>query len=165
MDVFIRVPSPIGELLLTGNGAALTGVHMPPHDRLLRKDAGEAADDPLLAMAVAQLRAYFEGSLMRFSLPLAAPGTSFQRSVWKALEEIPYGSTRSYGAVAAAIGAPAASRAVGLANGRNPIAVVVPCHRVIGANGSLTGYGGGLERKAWLLDHERRHAPGAGPCP
>ncbi len=113
-----------------------------------RRDAEAAAD------AVEQLSAYFTGTRLEFDLPLAPRGTAFQREVWKTLREIPPGETQSYGDVARAIGRPGASRAVGAANGRNPIAIVVPCHRVIGANGQLTGYASGIERKRWLLDHE-----------
>jgi methylated-DNA-[protein]-cysteine S-methyltransferase len=105
--------------------------------------------------AVEQLREYFAGERTGFDLGLAATGTPFQQRVWAALREIPYGLTWSYGELALRIGQPTASRAVGLANGRNPIAIVVPCHRVIGASGMLTGYAGGVERKRWLLDHER----------
>ena len=104
----------------------------------------------------AQLQAYFAGELRDFELPLAAEGTPFQQRVWRALCDIPYGETISYGELARRIGQPTASRAVGLANGQNPISIVVPCHRVIGANGSLTGYGGGLARKRWLLAHESK---------
>ena len=104
---------------------------------------------------VEQLEAYFAGSRQTFDVPLALAGTDFQRRVWEGLLEIPYGHTMSYGELARRVGRPGASRAVGLANGRNPVAIIVPCHRVIGANGTLTGYGGGLDRKVWLLDHER----------
>ncbi len=104
-----------------------------------------------------QLSEYFAGSRRTFELPLRLQGTAFQQTVWRRLTEIPYGDTWSYGQLAARIGKPGASRAVGLANGRNPIAILVPCHRVIGADGSLTGYGGGLERKQWLLAHEGLH--------
>lgn len=107
-----------------------------------------------LGAALEQLEAYFAGSLTCFDLPLAAGGTPFQQSVWAALLRIPFGQTRSYGRIAADLGVPGSARAVGLANGRNPIAIVVPCHRVIGADGSLTGYAGGLECKRWLLAHE-----------
>ena len=112
----------------------------------------------MLARAAAQLRAYFAGERTVFDLPLAPDGSGFQRLVWQALERIPYGVTRSYGELAAAIGRPAASRAVGSANSRNPISIIVPCHRVIGANGALTGYAGGMRAKRWLLEHEQRHA-------
>jgi len=117
----------------------------------------ECPSNPLLRRAVEQLQAYFAGELRDFDLPLDMPGTAFQKRVWQALRSIPYGETRSYSLVAAAIGAPAAVRAVGAANGRNPIPIVVPCHRVIGAAGSLVGYGGGLPLKRLLLDLESRH--------
>jgi methylated-DNA-[protein]-cysteine S-methyltransferase len=113
-------------------------------------------DEALLKRPRARLQAYFAGELRDFELPLAAAGTPFQQSVWRALCDIPYGETISYGELARRIGQPKAARAVGLANGQNPIAIVVPCHRVIGADGSLTGYGGGLERKRWLLAHESK---------
>ncbi len=127
----------------------------------LERDAGEpATHDPVAAReVVTQLREYFVGQRTEFSLRLAARGMEFQRRVWDTLNEIPPGETRSYGQIAARLGQPSASRAVGAANGQNPIAVVVPCHRVIGANGTLTGYGGGLDRKRWLLDHETRSLP------
>ena len=108
----------------------------------------------MLRETARQLSAYFDGSLRVFSVPLAFEGTPFQRSVWQALLTIPYGETRTYGEIARQIGNPAAVRAVGAANGRNPISIIVPCHRVIGADGSLTGYGGGVEAKRWLLGHE-----------
>ena len=111
----------------------------------------------VLARAAKQLDEYFAGTRRTFELPLAPRGTGFQQRVWRALCAIPFGATCSYGELARAIGPPAASRAVGAANGKNPIAIVVPCHRVIGANGTLTGYGGGLATKSWLLDHERRY--------
>jgi methylated-DNA-[protein]-cysteine S-methyltransferase len=118
-------------------------------------DSAEArSSEPVLLEAEAQLRAYFDGELERFELPLAPRGTPFQLSAWEALLEIPYGSTTTYSELAAAIGRPSACRAVGAANGRNPLAVIVPCHRVIGAAGALTGYGGGLERKRLLLAFE-----------
>lgn len=109
----------------------------------------------MLTPVVTQLGEYFAGHRVDFDLPLVPAGTPFQQKVWMALRDIPYGRTMSYGEIALELGQPTASRAVGLANGRNPLAVIVPCHRVIGSNGSLTGFGGGLERKRWLLDHER----------
>lgn len=115
-------------------------------------------DDGPFRAAREQLEAYFAGELEEFTLELAPAGTPFQQRVWRALLEIPFGTTESYGALARRIGLPQAARAVGLANGRNPISIVIPCHRVIGADGSLTGYGGGLERKRWLLAHEQHHA-------
>ena len=118
----------------------------------------EGQSNPLLLQAVAQLRAYFAGELRDFDLTLDMQGTEFQKRVWRALGNIPYGETRSYSFVANSIGAPKAVRAVGAANGRNPIPIVVPCHRVIGAGGSLVGYGGGLPLKRFLLDLEARHS-------
>ena len=112
------------------------------------------ASDALLVGAAGQLTEYFAGDRTEFDLPLRPIGTDFQRRVWRALCDIPFGRTWSYGELAMHIGSPTASRAVGLANGRNPISIVIPCHRVIGANGSMTGYGGGIERKRWLLAHE-----------
>jgi methylated-DNA-[protein]-cysteine S-methyltransferase len=111
----------------------------------------------VLETAAAQLAEYFAGRRRTFDLPLAPRGTGFQQRVWRALSAIPYGETRSYGAIAASIGRPAASRAVGAANGKNPIWIIVPCHRVIGASGHLTGYAGGIAVKRWLLEHERQH--------
>lgn len=146
--------SPIGELLLVGDRHALHRLDMRGGKRPVplypswRRDDGEFAD------VSRQLGEYFEGSRRTFEVPLALTGNRFELRVWKALREIPYGETASYGQIARRIGEPSAARAVGLANGRNPIAVIVPCHRVIGADGSLTGYGGGLERKRLLLDLE-----------
>jgi methylated-DNA-[protein]-cysteine S-methyltransferase len=111
-------------------------------------------DPEIFRDACAQLTAYFAGDLREFDLPLEAPGSDFQRRVWRELRQIPFGRSISYGELARRIGQPAASRAVGRANGQNPISIIVPCHRVIGADGTLTGYGGGLDRKRWLLDHE-----------
>jgi methylated-DNA-[protein]-cysteine S-methyltransferase len=138
------VDTPIGPLLLSTAGGRLSGV-------TFADTAEPRSREPVLLEAEAQLRAYFAGELERFDLPLAPRGTPFQLSVWDALLEIPYGSTTTYSELAAAIGRPSACRAVGAANGRNPLAVIVPCHRVIGAAGGLTGYGGGVERKRLLL--------------
>jgi methylated-DNA-[protein]-cysteine S-methyltransferase len=149
------MPSPIGELTLTGDGDSLTGVYMELHRRRPPLPAGAKRDDAALAGPRRQLEEYFEGERTGFDMPLAADGTPFQRAVWTALTEIPYGETISYGELARRIGQPGAARAVGLANGRNPISIVVPCHRVIGASGTLTGYGGGLDRKRFLLELER----------
>jgi methylated-DNA-[protein]-cysteine S-methyltransferase len=149
--VFHVLDSPIGRLLLTRDGRALTGLYMEPHPRL----PTSARSDPAgFADAEAQLRAYFAGERTEFDLPLAPSGTPFQLRVWEALRTIPYGETATYAELAAAVGKPTAFRAVGAANGRNPISVIVPCHRVIGADGTLTGYGGGLERKRVLLELE-----------
>ncbi len=152
--IYATIDSPIGVLTLTSQDGSLTGVQM--HEQRHRREipADHRHDEPGLAYAIEQLNAYFAGELRDFELPVTLRGTEFQRRVWGALREIPYGETISYGELARWVGNPKASRAVGLANGRNPVAIVVPCHRVIGADGSLTGYGGGLERKVWLLEHE-----------
>jgi methylated-DNA-[protein]-cysteine S-methyltransferase len=153
---FTTVPSPIGDLLLTADDRGLTGLFMTPHPSRI-DDEGVRRDDhdPVLAEARRQLEQYFSGERSVFDVPLAPTGTAFQEQVWAGLVEIPYGETISYGELARRIGKPNAQLAVGLANGRNPIAVIVPCHRVIGANGSLTGYGGGLDRKQILLALEQ----------
>jgi len=143
-------PTPVGPLMLTTDGEALTGLYFGEHPV-----PGERDDDhPVLRAAMAQLAEFFAGKRQAFDVPLAPKGTEFQRRVWEQLRLIPYGTTISYGELARRVGNPAASRAVGLANGRNPIAIVVPCHRVIGANGSLTGFGGGMDAKKTLLDLE-----------
>ncbi|GAA3867998.1 methylated-DNA--[protein]-cysteine S-methyltransferase [Tessaracoccus defluvii] len=145
------VDSPIGELTVVAEDGALVGLYMTGHRPAPDPESfGERVDDALPA-ATAQLTEYFAGERTAFDLPLAPRGTAFQQAVWAALRDIPYGETRSYGELAAALGRPGASRAVGLANGRNPISIVVPCHRVVGAGGKLTGYAGGMERKSWLL--------------
>ena len=154
------VKSPIGELMLVGNASSLVALHLPESDEVMPSEYAQAekGKTALLERVASQLREYFAGERREFDVELAAKGTPFQQRVWDALIEIPYGELRSYGDVAKAIGRPAASRAVGAANGRNPIAIIVPCHRVIGASGNLTGYGGGLPTKQWLLEHERRFA-------
>jgi len=175
MAFYTTIESPVGPLFLGGSEA---GIHRlvflePEESRLrtvytldgsvaaLERDAGEPAtlDPEAAAEATQQLRDYFEGSRTTFELALMPRGTPFQLAVWEALTTIPVGETRSYGEVASMVGAASASRAVGMANGRNPIAIVVPCHRVIGADGTLTGYGGGLHRKRWLLEHESSSMP------
>jgi methylated-DNA-[protein]-cysteine S-methyltransferase len=155
LTYYDMMTSPIGELMLVTDGKALTGLYMNNQKHAARR-AKAVRDEKMLKRPRALLQAYFAGELRDFELPLAAEGTPFQQRVWRALCDIPYGETISYGELARRIGQPKASRAVGLANGQNPIAIVVPCHRVIGANGSLTGYGGGLERKRWLLAHESK---------
>jgi methylated-DNA-[protein]-cysteine S-methyltransferase len=157
---FTEIESPIGLLRLRGTAHGLTGLFMEKHRHGPEEadQLGWQRDDALFAEAHAQLRDYFAGRRTTFDLPVdrdALGGTSFQRRVWGELEKIPYGVTISYGELAKRIGQSAAVRAVGLANGRNPLSIVVPCHRVIGADGTLTGYGGGLERKRWLLEFER----------
>lgn len=149
----MRMSSPVGELLLIGEDDALVGLYMV--ERKTDPEQG-LPDASRLSPARRQLEDYFAGRRTGFDLALRPQGTDFQRRVWNALREIPYGQTISYGKLAQRIGQPSASRAVGLANGQNPISIVLPCHRVIGANGSLTGYGGGIERKRWLLVHEAR---------
>jgi len=153
---FTRLPSPLGPLLLTGNETCLTGLYFDKFD-------GGAAPEPTVDSVEAperfgsvarQLEEYFAGRRREFDVPIAPAGTAFQQKVWQALCAIPCGATASYGAIAKKVGSPAAMRAVGAANGRNPIAIIIPCHRVIGANGALTGYGGGMERKRWLLELE-----------
>lgn len=153
---YSTMPSPIGELLLTTDGEHLTGLYMEAHKGGTTVQSDWCHDDVALERAREQLQAYFEGELQVFDLPVEAAGTPFQKRVWRALCDIPYGETISYGELARRIGQPTASRAVGLANGQNPVSIIVPCHRVIGANGKLTGYGGGLPRKQWLLAHEAR---------
>lgn len=153
------VDSPVGPLTLAGANGRLR--HLRMVDQTYEPSRrGWDVDDGAFTDVAAQLQAYFAGELLEFDLDLDMLGTEFQRKVWAALLTIPYGETRTYGEIAQQIGSPGASRAVGLANGHNPIGIIVPCHRVIGANGSLTGYGGGLERKKQLLDMERnRIAP------
>ncbi len=148
------IDSPIGSLTLTAEGGALTGLHMHRQRHFPAIAPTAEREDPALAPIVEQLQAYFAGELTAFELTLDLRGTPFQRRVWGALQEIPYGETISYGELARWVGSPNASRAVGAANGRNPVAIVVPCHRVIAADGGIGGYGGGLERKRWLLEHE-----------
>jgi methylated-DNA-[protein]-cysteine S-methyltransferase len=151
---YTTVASPIGELLLVGDERALRGLYMQQGRRPARVDRRWRPDESPFSETVGELREYFDGRRRQFETPLAMHGSEFERRVWEALREIPYGETVSYGELARSLGQPSAARAVGLANGRNPIAVIVPCHRVIGADGSLTGYGGGLERKRALLELE-----------
>ncbi|MFI1564759.1 methylated-DNA--[protein]-cysteine S-methyltransferase [Streptomyces sp. NPDC020490] len=147
--------SPCGPLTLVAEDGVLCGLYMTEQRHRPPEETFGPRDDTLFRAAEEQLEAYFAGELKEFSLELRMNGTPFQRRVWDGLREIPYGETRSYGELAQALGAPGAARAVGLANGRNPVGIIVPCHRVVGANGSLTGYGGGLDRKRRLLDFER----------
>jgi methylated-DNA-[protein]-cysteine S-methyltransferase len=157
---YTELETPVGLISLRGTPRGLSGLYMEEHRHVPKPadDAGWHRDDALFSHARSQLNEYFAGRRKTFELVLdreALGGTPFQRLVWQELERIPYGSTISYGELARRIGNPAAVRAVGLANGRNPLSIIIPCHRVIGANGTLTGYGGGLERKRWLLDFER----------
>ena len=164
----ISMTSPLGTLRLFARADELVGVYLPemegggpapPRGTDQLAPAAESRACAVLALAAAQLAEYFAGARRVFELPLGPRGTGFQERVWHALRAIPYGETRSYGELARAIGRPAASRAVGAANAKNPISIIVPCHRVIAANGELTGYAGGMAAKRWLLDHER-HAGG-----
>ncbi|MEV1070066.1 methylated-DNA--[protein]-cysteine S-methyltransferase [Streptomyces sp. NPDC050263] len=152
--------SPYGPLTLVADDGVLCGLYMAEQRHRPPEETFGPRDDTLFGETEAQLEAYFAGELKEFTLELSLHGTPFQRTVWAELRKIPYGETRAYGELAEALGNPTASRAVGLANGRNPIGIVVPCHRVIGAGGSLTGYGGGLDRKQRLLDFESGVAPG-----
>ena len=164
--IYTYVASPLGDLLVvrddrdavSGAAGGLTGLYLPTgkHATALHHDWHR--DDAAFDDVCEQLDEYFAGNRREFTLPRNPVGTGFQEKVWAALAEIPYGETTTYAAVAATIGTPTGSRAVGLANGRNPISIIVPCHRVVGANGALTGYGGGLDAKRWLLAHELAHA-------
>ncbi|MFJ9712963.1 methylated-DNA--[protein]-cysteine S-methyltransferase [Streptomyces sp. NPDC101234] len=147
--------SPYGPLTLVAEDGTLCGLYMEDQRHRPPEETFGTRDDDLFAETEEQLSAYFAGELKEFTVELRLNGTPFQRSVWEQLRLIPYGETRSYGELAEGLGNPQASRAVGLANGKNPVGIIVPCHRVIGANGSLTGYGGGLPRKRRLLDFER----------
>jgi len=144
------IDSPVGRLRIIEKNGAIAGLNRT-------SESLTPPRTPLLAECVHQLEAYFAGTLTAFDLPLHMEGTAFRMKVWQALRCIPYGETRSYGQLAAVIGQPGASRAVGGANHHNPISIIVPCHRVIGADGTLTGYGSGLDMKEWLLEHERKH--------
>ena len=152
------IDSPVGTLLAARDDVGLVELQLPEGKHAQRPDPSWERDDTAFDDLRGQLDEYFAGTRIDFDLPLHASGTQFQQRVWTALLDIPYGETASYGATALAIGSPTASRAVGLANGQNPIPIIVPCHRVVGADGSLTGYGGGLDTKRWLLDHEARHS-------
>ena len=153
------IDSPVGPLTLAGIGSTLMHLRMTDQTHEPDRSGWRPAPVGAFAGAIEQIDAYFAGDLTEFDVDLDMPGTDFQRRVWAALRTIPYGQTRSYGDIAAQIGAPGASRAVGLANGRNPISIIVPCHRVVGSTGSLTGYGGGLDRKRTLLALETAHRP------
>jgi methylated-DNA-[protein]-cysteine S-methyltransferase len=157
MIYFTTYESPIQSLRLVSDGRSLVGLYMMSEKHALLPEGDWLEEDWVAPFPETkqQLMEYFSGTLTEFDLPMQLYGTAFQQRVWEVLKTIPYGVTISYGELAQQIGQPNASRAVGLANGKNPISIVVPCHRVIGANGKLTGYGGGIERKQWLLNHER----------
>jgi methylated-DNA-[protein]-cysteine S-methyltransferase len=151
---YTSLDSLVGALVLTSNGDAITGLFMDKYQGKPFSIGNWMRDDGLFREAADQLRAYFAGELTEFDLPIATGGAPFQQRVWAELRKIPYGSTISYGELARRIGNPKAARAVGSANGDNPISIIIPCHRVIGSNGKLTGYGGGIERKKFLLEFE-----------
>ncbi len=154
---YTQMDSPIGNLVLTSDGTALTGIFHPHQKRYAKILENSKQQSALFADALAQLQEYFAGTRKTFTLSLSPHGTAFQHKVWEALCKIPYGETTSYIGIAKSLGKPTASRAVGMANGKNPLPFIVPCHRVIGSNGKLTGYAGGLEMKQWLLTHETKY--------
>jgi methylated-DNA-[protein]-cysteine S-methyltransferase len=155
IDAYDIADSPIGRLLLLATGPALSGLYVADHERSPEPQPTWTRGAPVLDRAINQLGEYFAGTRRDFDVPLSLDGTDFQRQVWDALLTVGFGETASYLDIAKAIGKPAAVRAVGMANGQNPVSIIVPCHRVIGSNGSLTGYGWGTERKSVLLDLER----------
>ncbi len=146
--------SPLGQILLIGDRDGLSGLHLAGHEHAPHPGTDWLLDDSLLAPAALELAEYFQGARTQFEVGLRLRGTDFQLMVWRALLRIPWGTTRTYQEVAAEVGRPAAARAVGAAVGSNPVSILVPCHRVVGARGNLVGYGWGLERKRWLLEHE-----------
>ena len=152
------IDSPLGDLLAVRDEGGITALYLPTGKKVVHPDPSWQRSDAAFGDVRTQLGEYFEGRRQVFGLPLNPSGTRFQQRVWMALREIPYGETMTYGKIAAAIGHPNGSRAVGAANGQNPISIIVGCHRVIGTDGSLTGYGGGLDAKRWLLAHEAQHA-------
>jgi methylated-DNA-[protein]-cysteine S-methyltransferase len=153
---FTDIQSPLGTIRLIATEGALSGVWLPVCLDLAPDSGARDDHQPILVMAAQQLREYFEGRRRIFDLPLLAAGSAFQQRAWACLRAIPFGQTRSYGEQARALAQPSAARAVGGANARNPIGIIVPCHRVIGSDGSLTGYAGGEAAKSWLLEHEAR---------
>ncbi len=158
MTRYAVIASPLGDLLAVRDDVGISGLYLPTGRNAVSPEPRWTRDDAAFSELRTELGEYFAGKRRAFDVALHPWGTRFQQLVWQALLAIPYGETTSYGRTATAIGNPSASRAVGLANGQNPISIVVPCHRVIGANGSLTGYGGGLSAKRWLLSHEAMHA-------
>lgn len=152
--LFSIVKTPVGEMLLVGDGFSLVELHLPASAPFDKTAEQYTRDDEVLRPVAQEITAYFSGDLTMFTVPLAPAGTDFQLSAWSALCEVGYGTTNTYGEIATAIGRPKAPRAVGMANHVNPIALIIPCHRIIGANGTLTGYAGGLDLKRALLSHE-----------
>jgi methylated-DNA-[protein]-cysteine S-methyltransferase len=155
---YTYMDSPLGPLLAVRDEVGVTGLYLPTGKDPVSVRPEWTRDNDAFDDVRLQLSEYFAGTRQAFDLPLHAAGTEFQKRVWSALVDIPYGETTSYGKTAAAVGVPDAARAVGLANGQNPISIIVPCHRVVGADGSLTGYGGGLDAKRWLLSHEATYS-------
>lgn len=151
--------SPVGQLLLVGDGENIHRIDFPTTYRPVVAETSWKSDSAVFTALIDELKAYFNGDLQNFSVTLAPKGTEFQRKVWDALQQIEYGQTCTYADIAKSIGKPTASRAVGSANGRNPVSIVIPCHRVIGTNGTLTGYAGGVTTKQWLLSHEAGEQP------
>jgi methylated-DNA-[protein]-cysteine S-methyltransferase len=160
MTVHTTMGSPVGELTIVATDDGIRAILWPDDDptRVRVADSTEDPNHPVLVAAVAQLEEYFAGERREFDLPLDPVGSEFQQRAWRELREIPYGETVSYGEQAERLGDRNKARAVGAANGKNPISIVVPCHRVVGSTGALTGFAGGLDTKTWLLDHERRHS-------
>lgn len=156
--LYTVLSSPLGELLLTGDGVALTGLYLPDHAGGPAPGPSWRRSDATFHVVAEQLGAYFAGESTAFDLPVSVRGTTFQRRVWEQLRAIPYGATLGYGVLAGRMGAPTAARAVGAAVGRNPISIVVPCHRVVGSAGAITGYAGGVERKRFLLALEAQRS-------
>jgi len=156
MTQHVALETPMGTMRIESSELGISAVLWP-----LQAPSGpeDMTPSPLLEEAAAQLRAYFSGQLKVFDLPLQPEGTEFQQRVWQELKKIPWGATTTYGEIARALRSPKSARAVGAAIGRNPLSIIVPCHRVIGRDGSLTGFAGGLERKSWLLNLEQEHAP------
>lgn len=152
-EFYTTLKSPLGEILLTASDKGLTGLYTSGHALYRKARRGSKSPKPFRTIEK-QLNEYFAGKRRRFKVSLDCEGTPFQKRVWKALLKVGYGRTATYGELARALKTPRASRAVGMANGKNPVCIIVPCHRVIGAGGKLTGYAGGLKAKAWLLDHE-----------
>lgn len=153
---FDQIESPLGRIVVQGDGEFITGLYLPNHKHWSGPDPSWRQSDAPFAAVRQQLAEYFAGERQEFDVPVQLAGTPFQQRVWQELVRIPYGTTISYAELARRVGQPTASRAVGSANGRNPVSILVPCHRVIGANGKLTGYGGGIDKKEWLLAWERR---------
>ena len=151
-----HLDSPIGRLTIFADGEGITEIRFPNNSTPLSpaNELASAQDNHYLTLTIEQLTAYFEGRLKVFDLPLSLRGTDFQRSVWAQLQKVAHGTTASYGEIASAIGKPKAARAVGMANNKNKIPIVIPCHRIIGSDGSLAGFAGGLDTKRWLLEHE-----------